>query len=130
MSSFDALCSLIIQTPLSLSHTHPSVLKITFLHFSDDHERCERRPGGPESYHTSYMPVCDGTQNVERYRYRYFFRYQIFPIPVLRLFSDTKFYRYRFRDFFRYQIFPIPVPIPPEKIKNSRYRFRYPLEIF
>merc|ERR1719237_1949243 len=32
-----------------------------------------------------------------RYRFRYFFRYQIFPIPVPRL-------------FFRYQIFPIPVP--------------------
>ena len=44
-------------------------------------------------------------------------RYQIFPIPVPRLFSDTKFYRYRFR----YQIFPIP----PEKMKNSRYWYLY-----
>ena len=38
-----------------------------------------------------------------RYRYQYFFRYQIFPIPVPRL--------------FRYQIFPIPVSIPPKKWK-------------
>merc|ERR1719397_2180152 len=127
------------------------------------------------------MSVCDGTQNVGRYRYRYFFpvlnifdtdtgtfflvpnfsdtgsdttrkmknsryrylygtgshykslkflnfgnetqfRYQIFPIPVPRLFSGTKFDRYRFRDFF-------PVPIcsdtgsdTTKKIENSRYR--------
>ena len=71
-----------------------------------------------------------------------FFRYQIFPIPVPRLFSGTKFFRYRFRyfftvpnfsdtgteTFFRYQFFPIPVPIPPKKWKipdtgNSRYRY-------
>ena len=71
-----------------------------------------------------------------------FFRYQIFPIPVPRLFSGTKFFRYRFRYFFtvpnfsdtgtetflRYQFFPIPVPIPPKKWKipdtgNSRYRY-------
>ena len=70
------------------------------------------------------------------------FRYQIFPIPVPRLFSGTKFRRYRFRDFlsvpnltdtgsetfFRYQFVPIPVPIPPKKLKipgtgNSRYRY-------
>ena len=58
--------------------------------------------------HTSHPPVCDGTQNVERYRYRYFFpvpnifdtdtgtffRYQILPIPVPRLFSGTNFFRY------------------------------------
>ena len=43
-----------------------------------------------------------------RYRYRYFFRYQIF--------SDTSS-----ETFFRFQIFSIPVPIPAEKIKNSRY---------
>ena len=161
-----------------------------------------------------FVSVCDGTQNVGRYRYRYFFpvlnifdtdtgtfygtkfsryrfrdffpvpnfsdtgsdttikmknsryrylygtgthykslkflnfgnetqfRYQIFPIPVPRLFSGTKFCRYRFRDFlsvpnltdtgsetfFRYQFVPIPVPIPPKKLKipgtgNSRYRY-------
>ena len=55
--------------------------------------------------------VCDGTKNVKRYRYRYFF-------PVPNIFdtgtffgTDTgseTFYRYRFRDFFRYQFFPIP----------------------
>ena len=46
------------------------------------------------------------------------FRYQIFPIPVPRPFSGTKFFRYRFRDFF-------PVPIfsdTSKKMKNSRYR--------
>ena len=30
----------------------------------------------------------------------------------LRNFLGTKFFRFRFRDFFRYQIFSIPVPIP------------------
>ena len=89
--------------------------------------------------------MCDGTQNLGRYRYRYFF-------PALSIFdTDTgtsfgiKFFRYRFRDFFpvpnfadtgsetfyRYQIWPIPVPrlfsgtkfvpipvpIPPKKWK-------------
>jgi len=72
----------------------------------------------------------DGTQNFKRYQYRYFFfRYQIFSITVLVLFSGTKFYRYQFRDFFpvpiftdtgyetffRYQFFLIPFPIPPKK---------------
>ena len=88
-----------------------------------------------------------------RYRYRYFFRYQIFPILVPRLFSDTKFYRYRFRDFFpvpnfsdtgsdttrKNEKFPVPVPVPIINLLNSknfatkinsgnkffRYRFRY-----
>ena len=73
--------------------------------------------------------MCDGTQIVKRYRYRYFY-----PVPNIfdtdtGTFFGTKFFRYRFRDFvptpnftdtgsetfFRYQIFPIPVPIPPEK---------------
>ena len=73
--------------------------------------------------------VCDGTQNIKRYRYQYFF-----PVPNIfdtdtGPFFGTKLFRYRFRDFFpipnftdtgsetffRYQIFPIPVPIPPEK---------------
>ena len=89
----------------------------------------------------SFPSVCDGTQNVKRYRYRY-----LFPVPNI---SDTdtgtffgiKFFGYRFRDFFpipnftdtgsetyiRYQIFSIPVPIPPEKMTNSRYRYRFPL---
>ena len=77
-----------------------------------------------------------------RFQFQDFFRYQIFPIPVPRLFSGTKFFRYRFRyfftvpnfsdtgteTFFRYQFFPIPVPIPPKKWKipdtgNSRYRY-------
>ena len=66
------------------------------------------------------------------------FRYQIFPIPVPRLFSGTKFCRYRFRDFFpvpnfsdtgsetfsRYQFFPIPVPRLFHGTKFFRYRFR------
>ena len=38
-----------------------------------------------------------------------FFRYQIFPIPVPRLFPGTKFFRYRFQHH--------------KKIKNSRYRY-------
>ena len=66
--------------------------------------------------------------SVEDRKYHQNFRYQIFSIPVLRLFSGTKFFRYRFRDFFpvpnfsdtgsetffRYQFFSIPVPIPPK----------------
>ena len=67
--------------------------------------------------------MCDGTQNVERYRY--FFRYQIFSIPIPVLFSGTKFFRYRFRDFFRYQIFPIPVPRLFSGTNIFRYRYRY-----
>ena len=66
--------------------------------------------------------VCDGTQNIKRYRYQYFF-----PVPNIfdtdtGPFFGTKLFRYRFRDFFpipnftdtgsetffRYQIFPIP----------------------
>ena len=44
-------------------------------------------------------PVCDGTQNFQRYRYRYFF-----PVPNISdtdtgTFSGTKFFRYRFRDW-------------------------------
>ena len=96
---------------------------------------------GTELY-PSYQSVCDGTQNVERYRYRYFFRYQIFLIPIPVLFPVPNFFWYRFRDFFpvpnfsdtgsetffQYQYFPIPVPIPPKKWKipgtgNSRYRY-------
>ena len=38
-----------------------------------------------------------------------FFRYQIFPIPVPRLFSGTNFFRYRFRYHQKYEKFPIPV---------------------
>ena len=45
-----------------------------------------------------------------------FFRYQIFLIPVSRLFLGTKFFQYQFRDFFRYQFVPIP------QKKKSRYR--------
>ena len=41
--------------------------------------------------------VCDGTQNVKQYRYRYFL-------------SGTKYFRYPYRYLFRYQIFPILVP--------------------
>ena len=37
---------------------------------------------------------------------------QFFPIPVARLFSDTKFYRYRFR-------------CHQKKINNSQYRYLY-----
>ena len=82
-----------------------------------------------------FAPVCDGTQNVKRYQYRYFFTVpNIFDTDPSTFFG-TKFSRYRFRDFFpilnfaytgsetffRYQIFPIPVPIPPEiwKIPGS-----------
>ena len=108
-----AICSSIVFLLLS------SLFLITFLTF-------------PHSFpHFSSEPVCDGTQNVKRYRYRYFF-----PVPNIfdtdtGTFFGTKFFRYRFRDFFpipnftdtgsetffRYQIYPIPVPIPPEKKK-------------
>ena len=57
--------------------------------------------------------------------FRYWFRdfFQIFPIPVPRLFSITNFFRYRFQDFFRFHFFTIP----PKKWKihdtgNSWYR--------
>ena len=48
----------------------------------------------------SWPAVCDGTQNVKRYRYRYFF-----PVPNIfdtdtGTFSGTKIFQYRFWDFF------------------------------
>ena len=53
--------------------------------------------------------VCDSTQqNVKRYRY--FFRYQIFPISIPVL--------------FRYQILPIPIPRLSSCTKLFRYRIR------
>ena len=67
-------------------------------------------------------PVCDGTQNVERYLYRYFLCYQIFSIPIPVLFLISNFSDTGSKTFFRYQILPIPVLIPPEKMKSSRYR--------
>ena len=80
-----------------------------------------------------------GTQNVGRYRYRYFFPVlnifdtdtgtfygtKCFPIPVPRLFSDTKFDRYRFRDFFPVPNFSDTGSDPTKKMKNSRYRYLY-----
>ena len=78
--------------------------------------------------------VCDGTQNVKRYRYffsgtkffryryQYFFQYQIFLISVPRLFSDTKFYLYRFPDFFPVRICTDTGSDTTKKMKNSRYR--------
>ena len=91
----------------------------------------------------AHVAVCDGTQNVKRYRY-------FFPVPNISdtdtvTFFGTKFFRYWFRDFFpipnftdissetffRYQFVPIPVPrlFPvlicsntTKKIENSRYR--------
>ena len=91
---------------------------------------------GGEQEGAILLTVCDGTQNVGRYRYRYFFpvlnifdtdtgtffRYQIFPIPVPRLFSDTKFDRYRFRDFFPVPNFSDTGSDTTRKMKNSRYR--------
>ena len=78
----------------------------------------------------AFVTVCDGTQNVERYRYQDFF-----PVPNIfatdtGTFFGTKFYRYRFRDFFpvpnfsdtgsdttrKNEKFPVPVPI--------RYRYQ------
>ena len=85
------------------------------------------------------MAEYDGTLNFKRYRYRYFFRYQIFTIPIPVLFSGTKFFRYRFRDFFpipnftdtgsetffRYHIFPIPrekltIPVTHHKYLSQK----------
>ena len=57
-----------------------------------------------------------------------FFRYQIFPIPIPRLFSGTKFFRYRY--FFRYQIFLIPIPRLFSGIKFFRYQSFFPVPIF
>ena len=65
--------------------------------------------------------VCDGTQNVKQYRYRYFF-----PVPNIfathtGTFFGTKFFRYWFRDFFRYQILPIPILrlFPEQKFSDN-----------
>ena len=54
-------------------------------------------------HHQSCMAVCDGTQNVGRYRY-------FFPVPNIfdtdtGTFFGTKFFLYRFRDFFSVPIF-------------------------
>ena len=38
-----------------------------------------------------------------------FFRYQIFPIPVPRLFSGTNIFRYRYRYHQKNEKFPVPV---------------------
>ena len=98
------------------------------------------------------IPILFSGTKYFRYRYRYFFRYQIFPIPVPRLFSGTKFYRYRFRYFFpvpnfydtgsdttrKNEKFPVPVLVPIINVLNAkklskkicsgtkffRYRFR------
>ena len=68
--------------------------------------------------------VGDGTQqNVKRYRY--FFRYQIFPISIPVLFLVPNFTNTDSETFFRYQTIPIPVPKPPAKMKNSRYQYLY-----
>ena len=85
--------------------------------------------------------MCDGTQNVKRYRYRYFFPVpnifdtdtgtfsgtKFFPIPVPRLFTVPNFTDTGSETFFRYQIFPIPVPIPPEK--NEKFPVPAPVPI-
>ena len=80
------------------------------------------------------VPVCDGTQNVKRYRYQYFFQYQSFSDTDPGTFLGTKSFRYWFQDFFPIpnfsdtgseifffvnQFFLIPVLIPPkiEKIQ-------------
>ena len=84
--------------------------------------------------------VCDGTQNVKRYRYRYFF-----PVPNIfdtdtGTFFGTKFFRYRFRDFFPipnftdtgsetffwYHFFPIPrekltIPVTHHKYLSPKF---------
>ena len=88
------------------------------------HQKKWKIPGSGTGTHykfSKFKKICD----------KNLLRYQIFPIPVPRPFSGTKFFRYRFRDFFpvpnfsdtgsetffRYQFFPIPVPIPPKKLK-------------
>ena len=57
-----------------------------------------------------------------RYQFRYFFRYQIFPIPVPILFSGTKFFRYRYRYFFPVPNFSDTGSDTTKKNENSRYR--------
>ena len=52
--------------------------------------------------------VCDNTQNVKQYQYRYFFGTKFFPILVLRLFPVANFTDTGYETFFRYQIFLIP----------------------
>ena len=50
------------------------------------------------------------------------FRYQIFPIPVPRLFPGTKFFRYRFRAFFPVPICSVCLSDTTKKMKKSRHR--------
>ena len=75
-----------------------------------------------------YITVCDGTQNVKRYRYRYFF-----PVPNIfdtdtGTFFGTKFFRYRFRDFFPIPNFTDTGSETFSGTKFFRYRFRYHLK--
>ena len=79
----------------------------------------------------TWRTVCDGTQNIKQYRYRYFF-----PVPNIfdtdtGTFFGTKFFRYRFRDFFPVPNFSdtgsdttrknekIPVLVPIINLPNS-----------
>ena len=54
----------------------------------------------------------------ERNRIRNFFPIPNFSDIESDTFFDTKFFRYRNRYFFRYQNFPIPNPKPPKKWKS------------
>ena len=63
--------------------------------------------------------------SVDDRKYPQNFRYQIFSIPVLRLFPVPNFSDIGSETFFRYQIFPIPVPRLFSGTNFFRYRFRY-----
>ena len=104
----------------------------TYVHLHPPTSTCIRSPAStyvhlhpPVSTCVQLRPpvstsVCDGTQqNVKRYRY--FFRYQIFPISIPVLFSVPNFTNTDSETFFRYQIIPIPDPKPPANMKNSWY---------
>ena len=65
----------------------------------------------PSYHHTSSScSVCDGTQNVGRYRYRYFSPELIISDTDTGTFFGIKCFQYWFRDFFSVPNFPIPVP--------------------
>ena len=110
------------SNPLFYQHNWNNFMSTQIVH-------CTKK--SPRSLDPPFQSVCDGTKNVKRYRYRYFF-----PVPNVfdtntGTFVGTKFFWYQFQDFFPipnftdtgsetffwYQILPIPVPIPPKKWK-------------
>ena len=67
---------------------------------------------------------CDGTQNLKWNRYRYFFWYQTFPIPIPVLFSVPNFSDSIPR-LFLIPIFSDTHTNTTKNLRNSRYRYLF-----